>query len=351
MKNNTNRNLIVLLISFMISACDDNPIDSIEIEQTSLRKSVHAFGINSDGDIFAAIGSGFGNPSIGGVYRSTSNGDSWTEVITGSGRPTNSIAINSGGDIFAGSSKGVIRSTDNGQSWTEVNAGLLGSSVNSLVINLRGEIYAGTWSFTNGPGPVFRSSDNGESWIEVNNGLKEVIVNSLVINSDGDIFAAGIFRSVYRSTDNGDSWIAVNDGLDNNLINDLTISSDGNIFAASTFFSFAGVYRSTNNGDSWAPVFTGNVSTLGVNFSGHIFAGTDCTAFFGRDCEEGGGYGQLFGSTNNGNSWKEINSDWTANHVYSISVNSAGYIFIGTDSGVYRSVESTDSSGESLMGY
>ena len=182
--------------------------------------------------------------------------------------------------------------------------------------------------------------------------MKEVIVNSLVINSDGDIFAAGIFRSVYRSTDNGDSWIAVNDGLDNNLINDLTISSDGNIFAASAFFD--GVYRSTNNGDSWAPVnngLTGNVCTLGVNFSGHIFAGTVCTAFFSLGCEEGGGYGHLFGSTNNGNNWKEINSDWTANHVYSISVNSAGYIFIGTDKGVYRSVKPTISSGESIVGY
>ena len=349
MKNNTNRNLIVLLISFMISACDDSPIDSIEIEQTSLRKSVHAFGINSDGDIFAAIGSGIVNPSTGGVYRSTNNGDSWIKVFTGLDRKVRTLAINSDGDIFAGSSKGVFRSIDNGDTWTEVNAGLLGSSVNSLAVNSNGNIFAGTWSFPNGPGPVFRSTDNGDTWTEANNGLEKEMVWSLVINSDGDIFAV-FSRRVFRSTDNGNSWTEVYTRLLGSLLTSLVINSDGVIFAP---IGFDGVAHSIDNGDSWSRAknsLTGLINTLGVNSSGHIFAGTVCTSFF-IQCDDVMGKGRLFSSTNNGNDWKEINTDWTANSVYEISVNSAGYIFIGTDKGVYRSVKPTISSGESIVGY
>ena len=64
-----------------------------------------------------------------------------------------SLAINSSGDIFAGTFEGggVYRSTDNGENWTLVNNGLTNTYVYALAINAGGEIFAGTWGKRNFP--------------------------------------------------------------------------------------------------------------------------------------------------------------------------------------------------------
>ena len=94
--------------------------------------------------------------------------------------------------IFAGTYDGVYRSTDNGTSWTEVNSGLPDTPfVLSFAVS-------GSTVFTgiagNGGGGVFRITNNGTSWTEVNSGLPDTTyVQSLAV-SDGMIFA-GISRS------------------------------------------------------------------------------------------------------------------------------------------------------------
>jgi len=90
------------------------------------------------GHIFAAT---FG----GGAFRSTDNGDSWTQLNTGVPNATFlSLAINASGYIFAGGDPvggpvGVIRSTDNGGTWQPVNNGLTtGNGINALTANGNG---------------------------------------------------------------------------------------------------------------------------------------------------------------------------------------------------------------------
>jgi len=88
--------------------------------------------------------------------------------------PVKCLAINSSGHIFAGTAgginalrvlgDGVFRSTDNGDSWTQVNTGLTNESVGCLAINSSGHIFAGTYG-----GGIFRSTDNGGTWTAVNN--------------------------------------------------------------------------------------------------------------------------------------------------------------------------------------
>jgi Secretion system C-terminal sorting domain len=62
------------------------------------------------------------------------------------------LGIAASGDIFAGTEKGVYRSTDNGNTWTQTNGGLMTAKVNSLAINSDGFVFAGS----DGRG-VFRS--------------------------------------------------------------------------------------------------------------------------------------------------------------------------------------------------
>jgi hypothetical protein len=73
------------------------------------------------------------------------------------------MAINSSGHIFAGTYRsGVFRSTDNGDSWTEVNNGLTNMTVLSLVVNAGGHIFAGTDG-----GGIFRSVQSTTSVKEI----------------------------------------------------------------------------------------------------------------------------------------------------------------------------------------
>lgn len=79
---------------------------------------------------------------------------------------------------------------------------------------------------------------------------------------------------------------------------------------------------------------SGAVSSLAINSSGHVFAGT---------------YGNgVYRSTDNGNNWTQINTGLTNNYVRSLAINSSGYIFAGTSSGgVFKSINSTTGIEES----
>ncbi|MCI0552551.1 MAG: T9SS type A sorting domain-containing protein, partial [Anaerolineae bacterium] len=323
---------------------------------------IRAFAINPvTQDIFVGT-------NVGGVYRSTNNGDNWTEVNTGlTYTRVFAFAMNSNGDIFAGTGfGGVFRSTNNGENWTEVNAGLTRTYVEALAINSSEHIFAGT------DGGVFRSTDNGDSWREVNTGLTSTHVQALAINSSGHIFA-GTLNGVFLSTDNGDSWTAVNYGLTNNAVQALAINLNGYVFAG----NIGGrVSRSSNNGGNWTEVYSSLMNTavfaLAINTSGHIFAGTNGDGVF-RSIDDGDNWtavnlgltntlvlalainasghifagtngGGVFLSTDNGDSWTEVNIGLTNTFVRSLVINSGGHFFAGTDGGgVFRSTNNGDS--------
>jgi photosystem II stability/assembly factor-like uncharacterized protein len=205
--------------------------------------------------------------------------------------------------------------------------------IRALAINSSDHIFAGTYY---GSGGLFRSTDNGETWTVANNGLTHQLVISLVINSSGHIFAGSDFeRGVFRSTDNGENWAEVNNGLINTSVQTLALNSNDEIFAGTGYWweGNAGVFSSTDNGENWSEISNGlqpdhSVFSLTVNSLGHIFAGT-----------EGAG---IFRSTDNGANWTEINQGLLNKTVLAFTFNSNGYLFSGTEgAGVFRSKEST----------
>lgn len=96
----------------------------------------------------------------------------------------------SGTNLFAGTGGGgVFLSTNNGESWTEVNNGLTTSSVRAFIVSGT-DLFAGTL------GGVFLSTNNGASWTEVNNGLTNLAAYSLAVS--GTNLFAGTDGGVWR---------------------------------------------------------------------------------------------------------------------------------------------------------
>jgi hypothetical protein len=93
----------------------------------------------------------------------------------------------------------MFRSTDNGDTWTEQNAGFTALDVNSMAINAIGHIYAGA------TGGGFRSMNDATQWSNVSTGLLPPggnvwAVATRAIASGGFAYAGtaggGVFRSI-----------------------------------------------------------------------------------------------------------------------------------------------------------
>jgi ligand-binding sensor domain-containing protein len=158
---------------------------------------------NTDVQALAISGTNLFAGSWSGVFLSTNNGTSWTEVNTGlTNTYVKALAI-SGTNLFAGTESGVFLSTDNGTSWTAANTGLANTRVHAFAI-LGTNIFAGT------DAGVFRSTNNGTSWTATN--LNNTGVRSFAVS--GTNLFAGTWDGVFVSTDMGASWTGVGFGLD-----------------------------------------------------------------------------------------------------------------------------------------
>lgn len=231
---------------------------------------VSAVAVGADGQIFAGMQSSFS----GGLRRSTDEGSHWTTVIIDTlfmySPPVHFLAINSIGYVLASSYNAVYRSTDNGSHWTTAYVDMYGySEVFTMAINASGLIFAGT------SGGVFRSSDDGSGWTKVNNGLEDTLVRAVGTDETGFIYAGVWGTSIFRSGDNGGYWVRVDSGLTNSLISYLIGNSLDHVYAAT---NGGGVFRSTDNGTSWNPVISGltnlDIKCLALNSNGYLFAGT-----------------------------------------------------------------------------
>jgi LPXTG-motif cell wall-anchored protein len=199
----------------------------------------------------------FAGSSEGGVYKSTDGGTSWTAVNSGlpflNGASSiyniNSVAISPNyaidHTVFAGSSVGgVYKSTDGGASWTVVNSGMAIPYAESVAISPNyatdRTVFAGN-NNTNGifAGDLYKSTDGGANWTKVTSGMSNTMIDSIAISpsyaTDQTVFA-GSNGGLYKSTNGGANWTAVNSGIPNLAIKSMAIpptyAMDHTVFAA-----------------------------------------------------------------------------------------------------------------------
>jgi photosystem II stability/assembly factor-like uncharacterized protein len=269
---------------------------------------------------FAVIGNNlFAGTSANGVYRSTDNGTSWTNIYRSFLVAKSLTAI--GTNLFACNSLGVFISTDYGISWSYANSGLTNTCVYSLTTvpgdSGRTNLYAGTAG-----GGIFLSANNGANWTPVTTGLSDYVISLAIDHSDNNnIFYAGtIFNGVFRSTNNGSNWTKISTGMTSPQINSLIIS--GSYLFAGT--DVDGVYRSSDNGSHW------DIANSGFPPNGRIYALASNDSIIFASTES-----TLFRSTNNGKLWTRI--------LYGLAVKALAvkdnYLYAGTSNGVIYSTD------------
>jgi hypothetical protein len=226
-----------------------------------------------------------------GIFRSSINSTEWTQTEAGPGMTGIDCIAISDTNLFAGNEGGVSRSTDWGNTWEDVNTGLIHSTVTSVAIVSRGTIdtliFAGTW----GVG-VQLSTDGGMSWMKTGGELPDC---DQLIASDTVLYARRQFQ-IFRSRDKGASWTSVGDQWGQMASAGVSslVALGSNVFAGTTGY---GVFLSTDEGTSWTPVNTGlpskEIFSLAAS-DGPVFAGT----------AQG-----VFRSTDKGSSWTSVNGD------------------------------------------
>jgi photosystem II stability/assembly factor-like uncharacterized protein len=302
----------------------------------------------------------------GGMFKSADYGTNWQAInsglIYGKYASVSSLA-SSDSIIFAGCSRdefgGIYFSNDHGLNWNISNNSFLGEIVKSIQVS-GNNIFAGVF----GKG-VFLSTDNGLTWKNMGfTGLTTTHqVNTLAIN--GSNIYVGAIGGMFRSTDNGTNWKEINNGIIANNINAIATDGINTFIGTSQFYEYpGGVYLSTNNGESWQYKSNGSVwhnkDIMSLVLSGtRIFAGTyygflvsndsgaswtdtgindiiKSFAVSGTNIFAGAYSGQVYLSTNNGVSWKHVDTGLPAQNLNSLKI-FGDYIFAGlNNSGVWK---------------
>jgi photosystem II stability/assembly factor-like uncharacterized protein len=320
----------------------------------------------------------------GGFFKSTDGGRKWLESPELKNEALHSLtqADADPNVLIAGTFNGIFRSDNSGDSWKQLptsnTSGLI--HVESLAIDPRTTktIYAGTWYLP------YKSTDGGQTWKSIKNGIID----------DSDIFAididprdpnhiiASACSGIYESDNAGDSWTKVQ-GIPSQSRRTRAIvqhpSIAGLVFAGTT----EGFWRSERGGkaDSWMVttsrqleinsiaihpsrpqtiyIGTNNYGVMVSNDGGKNFLPTN-GGYSGRfvnvimtdretpnriyaatiNTTTGGGF--LFVSADNGETWRpSMRSMPSRLIVYAIlqDVTDANVIYLGTNLGVYRSLD------------
>lgn len=166
----------------------------------------------------------------GSIYKSTDDGQNWTEIFNNSGCRFIGIDPNNSSILYAGGESGLFQSTDGGNTWNASgNSEMQGSGpyapenwsgVSQIHINAQGHIYVS--AFGSGKG-LYRSTDNGTTWqkIKSDDFLRSftLVPNqpNLIYTASSSAFTSGGYdpdsKGVEYSEDSGQTWHSANDGM------------------------------------------------------------------------------------------------------------------------------------------
>jgi photosystem II stability/assembly factor-like uncharacterized protein len=133
------------------------------------------------------------------VFRSTDQGKTWKQVLTGSTGATMHVEVHplQGGVVYARDVKAIFKSTDSGNTWTK-NDSIPDGSEAFMIDPVDGNtLYTAARD-------VFKSTDDGNSWTGLRTHLNTTSID-IDRNDPNTIYVAGSSQ-LLKSTNGGESW-------------------------------------------------------------------------------------------------------------------------------------------------
>lgn len=255
----------------------------------------------------------------GNIYKSTDNGNSWIVVNRIQGVGVSSIIFGGEDTLYASTIwGGVYRSVDDGESWEVENSGLDDPDVRAIAIDHNGILYAGTFS------KIFKSTDKGETWVTSLSQSQSVQCSTLVVNKKNWLFAGTIVYGALRSKDGGLTWQQISTGMQV-PIQFMAINDNDELFAATLD---GNLYHSTNDGENWTLLKSG----MGI-FNLFVVNNNDLLAAVDVNHQDIG----VYRSVDDGQTWFPEKNGLNNKYAFAFDINSDGYVFVCTNTGVYRS--------------
>ena len=298
-------------------------------EGTTWTKQNNGYDINAGPSSLTSDDSGnlYLSTYYNGLYISTDGGESWT-LSNGDLSDTFvlDVAVNSSSEVFITTMSGIYKTDNNGINWVLLNTDLPTNSIQSITIDHLDKIIAGT-EF-NG---VIISTDNGVTWQKRSDGLFFTKIFALKSDALGNIYAGVFGKGVYKSADDGNTWshlTILDDDFDYTIL-DLESIPGGGLIASATW---GGVYK-TNDYVTWTKV---NNVAQGYNISRIAATGTG-TYYGGRP------NGTVYRTNDGITDWIEITGTLPTKRIQDIAVSPTGIVLIVSDIGIFRSTDNGDS--------
>ncbi|MBK7682440.1 MAG: T9SS type A sorting domain-containing protein [Bacteroidetes bacterium] len=206
--------------------------------------------------------------TTGGVnlWRSTNGGSSFSlnGHWTGSGAPythadNHDLVYENGTTAYVANDGGLFKTTDNGASWTDLSNGLqiaqmygFGQSTTNANLLLQGWQDNGTNRYLNG------------TWQEVMGG--DGMLAFIDWNNDQNMWGSQYEGSLNRSTNGGASWSGATGGI-NEVGAWVTPWSQDPVAPGTIYSGFINMWKSTNGGSSWNKISNFGGSTTMTTFS------------------------------------------------------------------------------------
>lgn len=288
-------------------------------------QSIGALAVDQTNPDIVYVGTGESNMrntvSVGnGIYKTTDGGENWvflglpesehiSKVVIHPNNP-NTIFVAVPGKLFSNSSeRGLYKSTDAGKTWQKILYVNDSTGCADFILNPKNpdEMYASFWQFrrkpfsfsSGGPGSsIMKSTDGGKTWKKIQKGLPE-----------GDI---------------GRAALAIAPSAPNNIV-------------AIVESKKTSLYLSTNGGEEWKEQGADdNVCARPFYFSTLLVDPIDGKRVYRPAFE-------FSYSTDGGFSWvrAQNSSGWVHSDMHALWINpkNTSHMYLGTDGGVYMSVD------------
>ena len=296
--------------------------------------NIRCIGIDYHGRIY------LGSDYIQGIYRSTDNGRSWTNVgMLWYSFTYHGIVFDSNDNVFVGTTLGIFRSTDLGGSWQSMNWGNPDSMVNFVHVDESDNVFISTTNRATDATRTYKSTDAGNSWTSV---LETGLVSIVEFGKDLMLGGAG---TTFLSTDHGDTWVP----RAPSPVRDIVRDTVGVLYGYSRGTFQGNFYRSLDTALTWTMVGNGlpaapnDISSIEAYGAGTVVVG------FGNG-------GNVRRSTNSGLDFESYADGLTDGRISDMTVNMSGFLYASTlGSGPFRTTERVTSvaeeSGESPVGF